>query len=144
MKHSCNDCGFTLIELMVALAIMAFGILGFIFLQIRASQGRYAGREMARATIVAQGYCEFLESLDYGSSWLSIGQHPSNSEDSQDGNVDGKMSTRYGNFIYNTSWVVSNNTSRLKTIIVTTRWQLKDNQKGLQTKTLNLTVLKGK
>ncbi len=126
------------------MAVMAFGILGFMFMQGRAAQGRTAGREMGRATIVAQNYSETLLTLDYSDSLLSVGSHPSTAEDTSDGTVDSQMSTKYGNFIYNTTWTVSDNTTNLKTIVVNTNWTLKDNKTGLQTKSLNFTLLKSR
>jgi len=130
---------------MVAMAVMAFGLLGFMFMQGQAAQGRTAGREMGRATVVAQNYNETLRALKYNNSLLSIGSHPSASEDTSDGTVDSKLSTKYGNFIYDTTWTVTNNkTNNLKTIVVNTKWQLKDNQLGIQTKNLNFTLLKSK
>ncbi len=142
MRKISTNQGFTIIELMVAMAVMAFGMLGFIFMQSQAAQGRLAGREMGRATVVTQNYCEILRALDYSNGLLSVGSHPSAAEDTSDGTVDNKINTKYGNFTYNTSWTVSNDSSNLKTIIVNTNWQLKDNQKGMQTKNLNFTLLK--
>jgi type IV pilus assembly protein PilV len=136
--------GFTLIEMLVALAVMAFGLLGFLFLQGRAAQGRVAGREMGRAVIVAQSFSETLRALNYNDSLLDTGSHPTASEDTTDGNADNQISTKYGNFIYNTTWTVSNDASRMKTIIITTSWRLKDNQKGMQTKRITLTLLKSR
>ena len=137
--------GFTLIEMLVALAVMAFGLLGFLFLQGRAAQGRVAGREMGRAVIVAQSFSETLRALNYNDSLLDPGSHPTTSIDEDpDGKLDNQISTKYGNFIYNTTWTVSNDASRMKTIIITTSWRLKDNQKGMQTKRITLTLLKSR
>ena len=129
---------------MVAMAVLAFGLLGFLFLQGQTAQGRTAGREMGRATIVAENYCEILQLLDYDATLLAVGSHPTAAEDVDDGTTDNQISTKYGNFIYNTTWVVSDNTSNLKTIVVSTTWQLKDNQKGMQSKSLIFTLLKSK
>ena len=128
MKSFFKNHGFTVIELMVALAVMAFGILGFIFMQSRASQGRLAGREMSRATVVNQNYSEILKSLDDTNSWLTVGTHPAET-------------TNYGNFVYSTTWTISS-ISGLKTIDISTSWRLKDNQKGMQTKVLTFTLLR--
>ena len=111
------------------MAVMAFGLLGFMLLQGQAAQGRTAGREMSRATIVAKNHSEILQLLDYADPLLTPGNHPA-------------ISTKYGNFIYNTTWSVSKNTTKLKTIVVNTSWHIKDNQKGMQTKNLNFTLLK--
>jgi len=81
------------------MAVMAFGLLGFMFMQSQAAQGRIAGREMGRATIVAENYCETLELLNYDDPLLTAGSHPTSTEDT-DGTVDNQLSTKYGNFIY--------------------------------------------
>jgi len=125
---------------MVAMAVLAFGILGFMFMQGRATQGRTFSREMSRATIVAQSQIESLLSLDFKSSLLSIGSHPSASEDTDDGNVDNLLSTNLGGFIYKTSWTVTGS-SKLKSMIVTTQWQIKDPVLGMQTKSISLTTM---
>ena len=57
--------GFTLIELMIAMAIMAFGILGFTFLNSRALHNRTFSRDLNRATVVAERIAEDLMFLDY-------------------------------------------------------------------------------
>jgi len=134
--------GFTIIELMVAMAVMAFGLLGFLFLHAQAVGGRVSGREMGRASVVARDWSETLMALDYDDSLLDVGTHPTVEEDTWDGGVDNQLSTRYGNFIYNTTWDVTTNTSRLKTVVVSTTWKIKDNQKGMQTKKLTLMLLK--
>jgi len=142
MKSIFKNQGFTIIELMVAMAVMAFGLLGFMFLQSRASQGRLAGREMGRATVVNQNYSEILQALDYSNSMLNVGNHPTAAEDTDDGTTDNQLNTKYGNFIYSTTWTVSNNASGLKTIDISTSWHLKDNQNGMKTKVLTFTLLK--
>jgi len=65
-----RERGFTLIELMVSMVIMAFGILGFLFLQSQSSKARTFAREMDRATVVAMGQLEELRALNYESSLL--------------------------------------------------------------------------
>ena len=140
MKSFFKNQGFTIIELMVAMAVMAFGILGFMFLQSRASQGRLSGREMSRATVVNQNYSEILKSIDDSNSMLNVGNHPTAAEDT-DGTTDNQLSTKYDKFVYNTTWTVSS-ISGLKTIDISTSWRLKDNQKGMGTKVLTFTLLR--
>lgn len=142
MKITIKNQGFTIIELMVAMAVLAFGILGFMFMQGRATQGRTFSREMTRATIVAQSQVESLLALDFDNGLLGTGSHPTAGEDTVDGSVDGQLSTNLGNFIYQTSWVVTGSTSsKLKSVIVTTQWQIKDPVLGMQTKSISLTTM---
>ena len=140
MKTIFKNQGFTIIELMVAMAVMAFGILGFMFMQGRATQGRTFSREMTRATIVAQSQVESLLSLDFNNGLLAAGSHPTAGEDTTDGNVDNLLSKNLGGFIYQTSWIVASS-STLKSITVTTQWQIKDPVLGMQTKSISLTTM---
>jgi len=65
-----SSAGFTIIELLIAMAIMAIGIMGFLFLQTQSVKGRTFAREMDRATTVARSQLEELRALDYDSSLL--------------------------------------------------------------------------
>ncbi len=60
-----NLKGFTLIELMIAMAVMAFGILGFTLLNARALNNRTFYREMSRSTFIAERAAEILTHLKY-------------------------------------------------------------------------------
>jgi len=60
--------GFTLLEVVIALGILAFGLLGLAALQIQAlGQGR-EGRHVSRAAAVAQDRMEDLQRLDFNSA----------------------------------------------------------------------------
>lgn len=62
--------GFTLIEMMVALGILAFGLLAIFAMQIHAlQQGRF-GRHTTEAARVAQQRMERLHRLDWGDTEL--------------------------------------------------------------------------
>lgn len=142
-----SQAGFTLIELMIALVVLAFGILGFLFLQGRAVQGRVFGREMSRATFVAQSNMEELLSMDFTHSLLSQGAHPTAGEGGTDALGTGTLvlTEPLGNFNYYTNWVIPALTnSNVKTIQMTVTWQYKDPDLGLQQKTLTLTTAKSK
>ncbi len=101
--------GFTLIELMVAMAIMAFGVLGFMFLQTRSVAGRTFSRELNRAVIIAQQQMDRLLAADYNDPMLAAGNHPTAAEDTTDGVVDGQMTVNLQNFIYHITWTVRDN-----------------------------------
>ncbi|HDS16190.1 MAG TPA: prepilin-type N-terminal cleavage/methylation domain-containing protein [Proteobacteria bacterium] len=70
MKHD-RPQGFTLIELLIAMAVMAFGILGFTFLNGRAIQNRGFSRDLNRAVLVAERMAEHLMYLDYNNHLLA-------------------------------------------------------------------------
>lgn len=68
MKHderqkNCN--GFTLIEVLIALAIFSIGILGVAKMQISAINGNAGARKYNEAAAFAQGQMETLMSLDF-------------------------------------------------------------------------------
>ncbi|MCD6582282.1 MAG: prepilin-type N-terminal cleavage/methylation domain-containing protein [Desulfuromusa sp.] len=60
-----SNKGFTIIELMVAMGVLAFGILGFTFLNCRALENRTFSRGLSRATVTAQRVAENLMYLEY-------------------------------------------------------------------------------
>ena len=60
-----NNKGFTIIELMIAMVILAFGILGFTFLNSRALQNRTFSRDLNRATVTAEQVAENLMYIEY-------------------------------------------------------------------------------
>ena len=139
--------GFTLIELMISLVVLAFGILGFLFLQGRAVQGRVFAREMSRATFVAQSNMEELLSMDFDHTLLSPGAHPTAGEGGTDALGTGTLvlTEPLGNFNYYTNWVIPALTNpNVKTIQMTVTWQYKDPDSGLQKKSLTLTTAKSK
>ena len=134
MKRTTNNKkGFTLIELMVAMVVLAFGILGFMFLQTRSIKGRVFSREMNRAITIAQQHMEILMGTDFDDSLLDMGNHPTATEDS-DGNNDGQLTINYQNFHYNIIWIISpidvdndgTNDNDFKKITVSCQWVLKD------------------
>ena len=63
--HRDKQKGFTIIELMIAMAVMAFGILGFTFLNSRALNNRTFSRDLNRATVIAERIAENLMYLEY-------------------------------------------------------------------------------
>ena len=137
--------GFTLIELMIALVVLAFGILGFLFLQGRAVQGRVWAREMSRATFVAQSNMEELLSMDFAHSLLSAGTHPTAGEGGTDALGSGTLvrTETLGNFNYFTYWKVTSVNADIKTIEMRVTWQDKDPGRISPPK-LELTTIKSK
>ncbi|MBN2231515.1 MAG: prepilin-type N-terminal cleavage/methylation domain-containing protein [Deltaproteobacteria bacterium] len=143
--------GFTLIELMVSLAILAFGILGFLFLQGRAIEGRVFGREMSRATFVAEGCLEGLLALDYHHGRLSTEAngapraHPTAAEGGTDALGTGTLveTHPHGNFDYFSNWIVTEPVANAaKAMQLTVTWRFKDPDKGIQEKTLVMNTVK--
>jgi len=87
MKHQPNwkqsgfRGGFTLIEVMLALSILAFGLLGLAAMQLYAMQGRSSGRHSTFAATLAQTHMDELQRrnwttvTDTGGAWLTQAQN---------------------------------------------------------------------
>ena len=83
MKHQPNwkrsgpRGGFTLIEVMIAISILSFGLLGLAAMQLYAMQGRSSGRHSTFAATLAQTHMDELQRrnwntvADTGGAWLS-------------------------------------------------------------------------
>lgn len=69
--HRDKQKGFTIIELMIAMAVMAFGILGFTFLNSRALNNRTFSRDLNRATVTTERVAENLMYLEYDDPLLA-------------------------------------------------------------------------
>jgi len=61
-----KEAGFTLIEVLIALFVLAFGILGLTKMQISAIQGNGDAKRFSTATAIGQAQIEALMSLGYG------------------------------------------------------------------------------
>ncbi len=62
--------GFTILEVMVAFLILAFGILGMLYLATFAIRANSLGRGLGQARFVAEQQAEFHRSLDYRNPML--------------------------------------------------------------------------
>jgi type IV pilus assembly protein PilV len=65
--------GFTLIEVMVAIAILSFGILAVAMMQTNAMRANYRGYHLTEATTLAQDRLEFLLSQPFDDDDLDAG-----------------------------------------------------------------------
>jgi type IV pilus assembly protein PilV len=76
-KRSGPRGGFTLLEVMLALSILAFGLLGLAAMQLYAMQGRSSGRHSTFAATLAQTHMDELQRrswttvTDTGGAWLT-------------------------------------------------------------------------
>ena len=106
--NQCNTRGFTLIEVMVAMIIFAFGILGVVKMQISAINGNAAALKISEKFSVAASQIERLMILPYTHSDLNRTLGTSRTPSSQP--LSG----------YNLSWTVEDNTDNV-TIPVNTK-----------------------
>ena len=104
-----NKKGFSLIEVLVGLVLLAIGLLAIAGMQITSVRGNFFSSNMTQASILAQDRLEGLKNLPYAHADLSIGNH-------NDGVIPGTIFTRD----YDVSLVPG--TSMLN-IIVRLRWR---------------------
>ena len=79
--------GFTLIESLVGLVILAFGLLAIAGMQITSIRGNFFSSNMTQASILAQDRLEVLKNLSWGDAALSVGTH-------NDGTIPGTIFAR--------------------------------------------------
>lgn len=99
--------GFTLIEVLVAMAVFGIGILGFLALQTATLTSRVHAQLMTSATELTVARLNQLMLAD--SATLSAGTKDVTSNGMQ----------------YQQDWIVGNDANGLKTVTVTTRWSQK-------------------
>ena len=103
-----GEKGFTLIEVVAGLVILAIGLLGIAAMQVTSIKGGYFSNNVTQATILAQDKLEYLKNLYYSDSNLNSGQH-------NEGIISGTIFTR----VYN---VLEDEGNSIKTIIVSVQW----------------------
>lgn len=103
-----NKKGFTLVEVLVGLVILAIGLLAIAGMQITSVKGNFFSNNITQASILAQSRLEELKNLDVNHGDLSLGTH-------DEGVVQGIFSRQYTvNLVPGTSML---------SIVVTVRWR---------------------
>jgi len=70
-----NPKGFSLIEVLIGLLILAFGLLAIAGLQVASTRGNFFSNNLMQATYIAQDRLEFLQNLPATSSQLNAGNY---------------------------------------------------------------------
>ncbi|UCG12591.1 MAG: prepilin-type N-terminal cleavage/methylation domain-containing protein [Deltaproteobacteria bacterium] len=68
-----GEAGFTLLEIIVAISILTFGILAVASMQSAAIRGNQLGYRLTEGSTLAQDRLEFLMSRPYNDAFLDIG-----------------------------------------------------------------------
>jgi prepilin-type N-terminal cleavage/methylation domain-containing protein len=108
-----NSSGFSLIELMIAMAILAFGMLAAASMQYSAISNNTKGNIYTQANMLAKIKLEYLKNLDIGSDELVAGNYndPTLIDDNEQPGG-----------IYSRDWLIEDLGSQARTITVTVQW----------------------
>jgi type IV pilus assembly protein PilV len=102
-----NKNGFSLIEVLVSLVILAIGLLAIGGMQVISIKESFFSNNVTKATIFAQTKMEGLKRLSYNDANLSSGEH-------NEGTISGSMFSR--------KYDVKDTTTTIKTITVAVQW----------------------
>jgi prepilin-type N-terminal cleavage/methylation domain-containing protein len=99
-RSAFTNRGFSLIEVLVAIAIFAVGVLAVAKMQYWNTRNNTTGNITTQATMLARQKIEELKSLDFGEADMALGNHPDpNNPIDENGNSGG---------IYTRQWDVTN------------------------------------
>lgn len=74
-KKNRNENGFSLIEVLIGLVILAIGLLAIAGMQITSVKGNFFSSNLTQASVLAQDRLETLKNVAYGDAGLSSGNH---------------------------------------------------------------------
>jgi type IV pilus assembly protein PilV len=103
-----NRKGFTLIEVLVGLVILAVGLLAIAGMLVTSVKGNYFSNQLTQASYIAQDRLEFLKNLPIDNGALNAGTHP-------------EVSVTVSGQVFSRSYTVAVN-GGLKTITYTVTW----------------------
>ena len=108
-----KDKGFSLIELLIAMSIMALGMLAAASMQYSAVRNNTTGNTATQATMLAKATLEMLKGQDIDSAELAVGDYADSTRVDASGNPGG---------IYNRNWRVDVLGASSRRISVTVEW----------------------
>lgn len=118
-----KDCGFTLLEVLVAIVILSIGLLGMASLTVGIINGNSFSKKVTTATTLAQEKMEDVRRLGYSSM-------PSANTTTTEGY---NSITGYPEFKRETETEINAPATGMKTITVTTYWNSDNNSVVLKT-----------
>jgi type IV pilus assembly protein PilV len=108
-----NEKGFSLIELMIAMSVMALGMLAAASMQYSAVRNNTTGNTATQATMLAKAQLEMLKNQNIDSAILAVGDYFDPSPIDSYGNPGG---------IYNRSWRIDQLGTSARRVRVTVQW----------------------
>lgn len=132
-----DQCGFTLIEIMIAMTVFAIGILAVGTMQISAVKGNSYASGLTEAIAVAQNQMEQLMSLDDNDSKLKDTDNDgvAGLNDASAGSSDGMVASYTGptGISYNIFWNIAVNSivTNAKQIRVIVQWRQNGNTRNV-------------
>ena len=112
-KSSNKENGFSLIEMLIALSVMALGLLAAATLQYTSVRNNTTGNTATQATMLAKAQLELLKNQNIDAGGLPVGTYSDPTSIDQHGNPGG---------IYNRSWSIANLGTWARRISVTVQW----------------------
>jgi type IV pilus assembly protein PilV len=101
--------GFTLIEVLVGLVILAIGVLAIAGMQVTSVRGNFFSHYLTQASYVGQDRLETLDNMSYDSLELSAGNH-------------NDPATTISGIVFNRSYSVVDDPNGYKIINYSIRW----------------------
>lgn len=112
-KSRNKENGFSLIEMLIALSVMALGLLAAASLQYSAVRNNTTGNTATQATMLAKAQLEMLKNQNIDAGGLPTGTYSDATSIDALGNPGG---------IYNRSWSIANLGTWARRISVTVQW----------------------
>ena len=108
-----KENGFSLIEMLIAMSVLAFGMLAAASMQYSTVRNNTTGNTSTQANSLAKAQLEMLKNQDIGSTALAVGDYVDPSPIDASGNPGG---------IYNRSWRINPLGTSARRIRVTVVW----------------------
>ncbi len=119
-KTACSKDGFSLVEVLIAMAVLSIGLLAIAAMQTSAIKGNATSNNLTLRTTSASNYIENLLNIPFNDARLTAGGHnPENDgvDNDGDGVIDGPGDD--GDWGYSITWNVTDDNSNQKTITLT-------------------------
>jgi len=112
--------GFSLIEILIAIAVLSIGMLSIAAMQVSAIRGNAKSGNLTQRTTAASNHLEYLLNLPFDDSNLDAGNHdPENDGIDNDGDGTTDEADDDGELLYTVTWNITDDSSSQKTISLT-------------------------